>query len=63
MFLNILRISASNVFETFLNMVVIVECTVVVFYSHKPTGSTNQPEAQIRFIELVATMAGKKEIQ
>ena len=29
---------------------------------YKPTGSTNQPEAQIRFIELAATVTDKKEI-
>ena len=50
MFLNILRISASNVRKTFLNIIVSTGCAVVVFHSYKPTGSTNQPEVQIRFI-------------
>ena len=47
----------------FLNLIVNIERVVVIFHLCKPTGSTNQPEAQIRFIELAATPAGKKEIQ
>ena len=41
MFLNISRISASNVLRKFLNITVNIGCTFVVFYSHKPTGSIN----------------------
>ena len=41
MFLNILRISASNVLKTFLNVIVSVGCAVVIFNLHKPTGSIN----------------------
>ena len=41
MFLNILRISASNVLKIFLNLFVIIECAVVIFHSYKPTESTN----------------------
>ena len=52
MFLNILRISASNVLKMFLNIIVSIGCAVV----------TNRPEAQIRFIELAATLAGNEEI-
>ena len=62
MLLNVLRISASNVLKTFLYIVDSIGCTYVIFHSHKPTGSTNQPEVQIRFIELAATLASKKEI-
>ena len=39
MFLNILKISASNVLKTFLNIIVGIGCTFVIFRSHKPTGS------------------------
>ena len=46
MFLNILRISHSNVLEMFLN--VIVGCAVFIFHSYKPTGSTRT------FIKLAA---------
>ena len=64
MFLNILRISASNVLKTFFNVIVSIERTFINFHSHKPSGSTNQPEAQTRFniTELAATLAGTKEI-
>ena len=79
MFLNILRISASNVLKMFLNKIVSIGFAVVIFNSYKstgstnqpevqtnrkykPTGSTNQPRAQMRFIELPATLADKKEI-
>ena len=41
MFLNSLRISASNVLNMSLNIVVRIECTVVIFHSYKPTGSIN----------------------
>ena len=41
MVLNILRISASNVLKTFLNTIVGIGCTVVMFHSYKPTGSIN----------------------
>ena len=36
MFLNILRISASNVLKMFLNVVVTIGCAVVIFLSYKP---------------------------
>ena len=55
--LNILRISDSTVLQTFLNITVNIGCTFVIFHSHKSTGSTNQPEVQIRVIELAATLA------
>ena len=54
MFLNILWVSTSNVLKMFSNIVVIIGCTFVIFYR------TTQPEAQIRFTELAATLAGKK---
>ena len=42
MFLNILRISASNVLKTFLSIIVgIGGCAVVIFHLHKPTGGIN----------------------
>ena len=44
--LNILRISASNVLKMFLNIVVSIGCTFVIFHSHNPTGSTIQSEVQ-----------------
>ena len=53
MFLKVLRISASNVLKMFLNIIVSID------YWGFPS---NQPEAQILFIELAATLAGKKEI-
>ena len=53
MFLNILKISDSNVLKMFLNII------VQLLFSIR----TNQPEAQVRFIESArATLAGKKEI-
>ena len=45
MFLNILRISASNVLKMFINIIVSIGCAVVISIR------TNQPEAQIRFVE------------
>ena len=57
MFLNILRISASNVLKTFFNVIVSIGCTVSVscyFHSQKPT------EAHIRFIGLAASLASNK---
>ena len=75
MFSNILKISASNVLKTFFkNISVRIGCTFVVFQSHKPTGSTNQPEVQTNrkvqkhnlysvITELAATLPGKKEMQ
>ena len=30
----------------FLNTIVSIGCTIVIFHSHKPTESTNQPEVQ-----------------
>ena len=57
MFLNILRISVSNVLKMFLNIIVSIGCAVVIFHSLK----TNRKH-KIRFIELAATLAGKKEI-
>ena len=46
MFLNILRISAVKVLKMFLNIIVSIGCAVVISIG------TNQPETQIRFIEL-----------
>ena len=43
MFLDILRISASNVLKTLLNIIVSIGYTFVVFHLHKPTGSINTP--------------------
>ena len=64
MLLNIsLRISASNVLKMFINIIVSIGRAAVIFHSYKPTGSTNQPEAQIHFNELAATLAGKKELE
>ena len=44
MFLNISRLSASNVL--ILIIIAGIGSAVVIFHSHKPTGSTNQPEVQ-----------------
>ena len=41
---NFSRLSASNVL--LLIIIAGIGCAVVIFHSHKPTGSTNQPEAQ-----------------
>ena len=41
MFLNILRVSASNVLEMFSNIIVRIGCAVVILHSHKLNGSTN----------------------
>ena len=35
MFLNILRISASNVLKTFLDIIVSIGCAVVIFHSSR----------------------------
>ena len=61
MFLNILRISVSNALKMFLNIIVSIGCAVVFFHSCKPTGTTNQPEAQS--VELAAGLVGRKEIK
>ena len=37
---------APNVFKTSSTIEVSIGCAVVIFHSHKPTGSTNQPEVQ-----------------
>ena len=58
MFLNILRISASNVLKTFLNIIVSIGFAVVIFNSYK----TNRNH-KYNFFELAATLAGKKEIE
>ena len=39
--LNNLRILAPNVLKTFINILVSIGCPVVIFHSHKPTGSKN----------------------
>ena len=57
MILNILRISASNVLEMFLNIIVGIGCAGVIFHSYKPTGKVTGT-----FIKLSATLAGKKEL-
>ena len=36
----------SKVLKMFLNIIVSIGSAVVIFNSHKPTGSTNQPEVQ-----------------
>ena len=38
MFLNILRILATNVLKMYLNILVGTGCVVISFHSHKPTG-------------------------
>ena len=40
MFINILRISASNVVKMFLDIIVSIGHAVVIFHLYKPTGST-----------------------
>ena len=57
MILNILRNSASNVLEMFLNIIVGIGCAGVIFHSYKPTGKVTGT-----FIKLSATLAGKKEL-
>ena len=57
MFLNILRISASNVLKMFLNITVGIGCACVISHSYKPTGKVTGT-----FIKLAATLAGKKEL-
>ena len=57
MFLNILRFSASNVLKTFLNILVSIGCTVVIFQSHKPLESINDK----CIFKLAAALAGKKQ--
>ena len=52
---NILSILASNVLKIFLSIIV----SIGVYIAQT---STNQPESQICFIELAATLVGKKEI-
>ena len=49
MFLNISRLSASNIL--ILIIIAGIGSAVVIFHSHKPTGSTNQPEVQTNSIE------------
>ena len=41
MFLNILRISASNDLKMFVNIFVSIGCAAVILHSYKPTGSKN----------------------
>ena len=57
MLLNILRISASNGLKMVSNIITLVLGVQLLFFIR-----TNQPEAQIRFIELVANLTGKKEV-
>ena len=57
MFLTILRISASNVLKTFLNIIVSIGCAAFIFHSYKPTGKVTGT-----FIKLAATLAGKREL-
>ena len=58
MFLNILRVSGSNgVLKMFVSVTVSMGCAVIIFLLYK----LNQPEAQIHFIELAATLAGKEK--
>ena len=37
MLLNILGVSVSNVLKTFVDRIVSIACTFVIFHSHKPT--------------------------
>ena len=39
--LNVLKQFASNVLITFLNIIDSIGCALVIFHSHKPTGSVN----------------------
>ena len=55
MFSNILRISASNVLKIFINLIVSIGCAILFSMC-----TNRQRETQIRFIELAATLAGKK---
>ena len=52
MFLNVLRILASNVLEMFLNIILVLSVQLL-FFIHK------QPEARIHFIELAAAINNK----
>ena len=56
MLLNILRIPASNVLKVFLIIILLLGVQLLVSIL------TNQPETQIYFIQLAATLAGKEEI-
>ena len=56
MFINILKISASNVLKMLFKHNCWFGRAVVIFIR------TNQPEAQIPFTVFVATLAGKKAI-
>ena len=56
MFVNILRISVSNVLETFLNIIVGIGCAGVIFHSYRPTRSTRT------FTKLATTLASNKEL-
>ena len=58
MFLNILRISASNVSKMFLNRTII--SYICYLDPHKPTGSINTLSS---FWAFAAIVAGTKEIQ
>ena len=55
MFLNILRISGSNVLKTFFNIIVSNGCVAAIFHSYKPNASTNT------LYYLATTQAGKKK--
>ena len=55
-FLNFLRISVSNVLKMFLNIIVSIEWQLLF------SVCINHPKAQIRFIVLATTLAGKTEI-
>ena len=59
MFLIILKILASNVLKLMFllfNIICSTGCAVVIFHPYKPTGSTNQLEAKIYFIELTYSL-------
>ena len=60
MFLNMLRTSVSMFIKMLKNIIVSIGCGAVIFLSHKLTGSTNQPEVQIHFVELAATLVCHK---
>ena len=54
MFLNILRVSTSISLEMLLNIAVSIGSTVVIFHSHKPTGS-------IDTLYLISRCPGRQE--
>ena len=62
-FKNILNTSASNFLRMFLNVTVSIGCAVVIYHSHKPIGSTNQPEVQTNRKHKQTGSTNKPEVQ